>query len=583
MKQYLADYLSVLGDGRKHLVWIVLLMLCSGALDLVGLGLVAPLITLILSNTPENQASSLLLVLSVEAADNRRELLILMALLVVVVFSAKAAMSIWIQFVIVRFSESSRSKLMTKLLKHYLCAPWEFHLSRSNSDIMTAITQHTFTYSGGTLMSSMRLFADGVVFVFIGAFLIWTDWLALLLLMLVGVILGGFSMLTKRWFHQMGVEQRNEFEKFMQITGDSIGTLREIRLFGLQDHFIERLRKHSDNYVYWSSRTSALASTPRYLLEICLVIFMLLIGLVAIYRNLSLSDVIKVLGVFGVSGLRLMPASASLINSINSLRSSRHVLGLFAEDMRQNDMLDTGIDTGTLEPKPPGPFRELCFDKVSYHYPGSDKLVISNLSFTIRQGQALGIIGRTGSGRSTLADMLLGFLKPQSGSIMLDGRDIHAEETAWQQRLAYIPQTIYLLDDTLLSNVAFGVDPDAVDLQRLQDALEASQLLEVVAELPDGLQTRIGANGVRLSGGQRQRVELARALYHDRQIIVMDEATSALDKHTEAEVVREIERLHGDKTLIIIAHRLSTLEGCDLILDLEKGIITDYASLASIV
>ena len=198
MKKYLADYLVVLGDGRKHLIWIVLLLLCSGVLDLLGLGLVAPLITLILSNTPDSQASPVILVLTAEGVDNRRELLVLMAVLVVAVFTAKAVMSIWIQFVITRFSEASRGKLMRMLLKHYLYAPWEFHLSRSSSNLMAAITQHTGTYAGGTLMSSMRLVADSVVFLFIGTFLIRTDWLALLLLMLVGSTLGVFSMLTKK-------------------------------------------------------------------------------------------------------------------------------------------------------------------------------------------------------------------------------------------------------------------------------------------------------------------------------------------------------------------------------------------------
>ncbi len=583
MKKYLADYLVVLGDGRKHLIWIVLLLLCSGVLDLLGLGLVAPLITLILSNTPDSQASSVILVLTAEGVDNRRELLVLMALLVVAVFTAKAMMSIWIQFVITRFSEASRGKLMRMLLKHYLYAPWEFHLSRSSSKLMAAITQHTGTYAGGTLMSSMRLVADSVVFLFIGAFLIWTDWLALLLLMLVGSTLGVFSMLTKKWFHRVGREQSNEYENFMRVTADSIGTLREVRLLDRERYFMDRLKGHTDNFVHWSSRAAALGSMPRYLLEICLVIFMLLIGVVAIYRSMPLNELIKVLGVFGVSGLRLMPASTSLITSINSLRSSRHVLELFADDFRQISRQAVTEKDSDNAGAGAEKFSELCFSKVSYAYPGTEKPVIKNLDFRLKRGQAMGIIGRTGSGKSTLADMLLGFLKPQRGVITVNGKDIHGDDAAWQQRLAYIPQSIYLLDDTLLSNVAFGMDPEEIDRKRLQDALEASQLLEVVEGLPEGLDTRIGANGIRLSGGQRQRVALARALYYNREIIVMDEATSALDKNTEAEVVKAIERLHGDKTLIIIAHRLSTLESCDLILDLEKGVMTDYASLAPIV
>ena len=367
----------------------------------------------------------------------------------------------------------------------------------------------------------------------------------------------------------------------MRVTADSIGTLREVRLLDRERYFMDRLKEHTDNFVHWSSRAAALVSMPRYLLEICLVIFMLLIGVVAIYRSMPLNDLIKVLGVFGVSGLRLMPASTSLITSINSLRSSRHVLELFADDFRQisrqavteKDSHNAGAGAEM--------FSELCFSKVSYAYPGMEKPVIKNLDFRLKRGQAMGIIGRTGSGKSTLADMLLGFLKPQRGVITVNGKDIHGDDAAWQQRLAYIPQSIYLLDDTLLSNVAFGMDPEEIDRKRLQDALEASQLLEVVEGLPEGLDTRIGANGIRLSGGQRQRVALARALYYNREIIVMDEATSALDKNTEAEVVKAIERLHGDKTLIIIAHRLSTLEGCDLILDLEYGTFRTYAELVS--
>lgn len=568
MKRYLHDYFRVLGDSRQRIPWIVLLLLFSTLLDVVGLGLIAPLIAAVTGSGQGTYGAGLPGWLVGYGGGS----LTMLAALIVLVFAVKAVMASWLQFIITRFSENHRRTLMSRLLAAYLDQPYEFHLARSSASLMTTLVNYTALYSGGTLQASIRLVADALIFIVIGAFLAWTDWPAVLLLMtLIGVVFVVYNFLVRKLIRRSGHETAVAGEHIMRMVADSVGPVREVRLFGVESYFIAGLDRYATTFARWSAYGSALQTIPRYLVEVTMVVFLVVISLFAASRNMAASEIIQVLSIFGVAALRLMPASTSLINGINNLRHSRFVLSKLAEDLDVIALAGRHHDGGKAVVSAGKDFDAISFDHVSYAYPGVEEPVIQGLNFTIRRGQAIGIIGRTGSGKSTVADLLLGFLKPQSGAVRVDGHDIHKNLPTWQQQLAYIPQSVFLTDGTLLQNVAFGVPDGSIDTSRLDTALEASQLKEVVATLPQGINTLVGERGVRLSGGQRQRVALARALYHDRQVIVMDEATSALDANTEREVVRAIERLHGEKTLIIIAHRLSTLEGCDAIIEIENG------------
>jgi ABC-type multidrug transport system fused ATPase/permease subunit len=286
--------------------------------------------------------------------------------------------------------------------------------------------------------------------------------------------------------------------------------------------------------------------------------------------------------VFGVASLRLFPAANTLIQSLMQIRYSRDsVLRLYNDHYKLKQL--TGIEDHLVSAKIPKQLQVLKLDRVSFTYPHSKFKALNEISLEIKVGESIGLIGPSGSGKTTLVDMLLGLLEPQQGSIQFNGEEVKNVLQQWRSQAAYIPQQVFLIDDTLRHNIAFGIANDEIDNNRLQESLRQSKLLEVVNQLPQGIETVLGERGVRLSGGQRQRVALARAFYHGRNVLVMDEATSALDDQTEQEIVKEINQFKGNKTMIVIAHRLTTLKHCDRIYKLESGRVKAVGSYKELI
>jgi ATP-binding cassette, subfamily B, bacterial PglK len=283
----------------------------------------------------------------------------------------------------------------------------------------------------------------------------------------------------------------------------------------------------------------------------------------------DLNALVPTLGMFGVAALRLIPAATALSSNLLQLRYARNSIAQLHRDL-------ASLDGVRLEaPAAPGgtgePFRSLVLDRVQFTYPGASAAALSDLAIEIRAAESIGLVGPSGAGKTTLVDVLLGLLEPQQGALLYNGRPLRDALAQWRSQVAYLPQQVFLIDSTLRRNVALGIDDADIDEHRLAEALRQARLADLVAQLPDGAHTLIGERGVRLSGGQRQRVAIARAFYHGRDVLVMDEATSALDNETEREIVEEIRQLKGQKTLIVIAHRLTTVQHCDRIFRLKDG------------
>jgi ABC-type multidrug transport system fused ATPase/permease subunit len=571
MRPFLRDYLYVLGDAKRRVPWIVALLLFSAALDVFSLGLIPPLIGAITDSTGLLRDSALGRLILRDRSSVDATALAIVATLVIAAFSAKGVVAYVVQLSITRFAEQRRRELMTRLLQSYLAQPYEAHLSRHSTALATTVLNHTAIYSGGVLGASLRLCADGAMLVAIAAYLAWTDATAVaLMVLLLGVIGFVYTLAVRTRMHRVGAEIATVGDTIVRAVVEAVGPVREVKVLGIAPRLVAQLDLHAGRLADWNARSIAIHTVPRHLVETAMVTFIVLLGVFAALRGAPDDAFIPTVGVFGVAAMRLMPTFTAIMSGLNMLRQSSHVLAKLSADLQAADAAPAAL----AAPPPPragAPFGTVRFEDVTYTYPNAARPAVTGLSFAIRAGEAVGIIGRTGSGKSTLADLLLGLLVPQSGRITVDGRDIREDVAGWQAQLAYIPQSIFLIDDTVQRNVALGIPDDEVDRERLHAAIQASQLAEVVAALPEGLQAVIGERGVRLSGGQRQRVALARALYHDRKLIVMDEATSALDTETEREVTRAIGALHGSTTLVIIAHRLSTLEGCQQILELDAG------------
>jgi ABC-type multidrug transport system fused ATPase/permease subunit len=335
---------------------------------------------------------------------------------------------------------------------------------------------------------------------------------------------------------------------------------------------------------------SGYGNLPRFVVEAFMISF--LIGFTLLFINLNRGNeenLTAVLGIFALASIRLLPATGNLISGINVIRTNTHALDTLFFDLKE---LEKREFKSNIAPKnfslnrdlQPILFeQQLTLDRLTYQYPNAQNKALKEISLTINKGQSIGLIGKSGSGKTTMVDVLLGLFVPQSGDIKVDGISIYSNLRAWQDQLGYVPQTIFLIDDTIERNIAFGVADHLIDQERLKKAIAMAQLTEVIEQLPNGIKTMVGERGVLLSGGQRQRIGIARVLYHEREILVFDEATAALDTETERLVTEATKALSGKKTIIIIAHRLSTIEHCDRIYQLDQGRIVKSGSYQEVV
>jgi ABC-type multidrug transport system fused ATPase/permease subunit len=357
--------------------------------------------------------------------------------------------------------------------------------------------------------------------------------------------------------------------------------LKEIRVLGIGDYFYHRVKNSATRYSRLYTLASVLTSTPRNLLELVLVYFVVILVIVTVFYGGNVALLIPTLGMFGVASLRLLPAFSVFSSGIISLRFSRNSVSSLYNDLSHLRSIKSITDN--INETDGKPFQSLCLSNVSYYYPGAKHNSLDKVSLKFNAGEKIGVIGTSGSGKTTLIDMLLGLIAPSSGSISYNKAALPGDLARWQAQVAYLPQEVFLTDDTLRHNIALGVENEKIDNDSLNQAINQSHLQDLVTRLPQGVNTYLGEKGIKLSGGQRQRIALARAFYHGREILIMDEATSALDSETEHKIMEEIKTLCYDKTLIIIAHRMSTLRYCDRIIQMENGNIVSEGSYTTMI
>ena len=570
MKQYLHEILYLLGEDRARLPWMVLLFLALSLLDLASLGLIAPYVSLMLD--PDSLGGLLGQLVDIIGLPREQEvLLVIFGVTLVVIFLVKAVASILINRNIIRFGFDQQTRLRSFLMQAYQTMPYTEYLRRNSSEYIHSIQQLTNQYANGVVMPLLRMFSDGLVALVIILFLAWTNIMALtIMIMLFGSVAFAYDRFFRKELGALGTEASDALTRIVQGVNEGIEGLKEIRILGKEKHFLELVRDGAEDYAACAMRSQVISTAPRYLLELLLISFIVLLVILTLTINGDLRELAPLLALFGVAALRLLPMISLFSNGLLQLRFNRKPVSQLYEDLK----LAAAVSEKPHENPDRAPeevFETLSLQDVSFRYPGMEELALKEVSIQIRAGEAIGFIGASGSGKTTLMDVLLGLLKPQHGIIRYNHHLLEDRMAAWRRQVAYLPQQVFLIDASVKSNVALGVREEEIDDQRLRNALRQARLQELVDQLPAGVDTRIGERGVRLSGGQRQRIALARAFYHGREVLVMDEATSALDNETEREIVDEIRRLKGTKTLIIVAHRWTTVEHCDRIYRLEKG------------
>jgi len=582
MNTYLRQILHLLGKDKKKIPFLIFVFLVLSILDLVGIGLIGPYIALV---TDVDVASVFFSGIAefFDLPGDGDLLLRVLSYVLLSVFTIKTIFAIWINKSIIQFSENQQVRLKSFLMQAYQSLPYTEYIRRNSSEYVYSIQQLTSQYSGQVVLPLLRTVSDGMVALFILILLAFQDMFALtLLVFLLGLMITLNDVFFRDSLKTYGEEINNASAITIQGVREGMDGLKEIRVLGKERHFYQMVHINAKKQAFFGTKALTLSMSPKYMLELTMISFVVLFVLGTLFLGGNIDTLLPTLSVFGVASLRLFPAANTLIQSLIQIRYSRDSVSRLYNDYYKLKQ-PSGKEDQPVSTQMPKQFQVLKLDRVSFTYPQSEFKALNEISLEINAGESIGLIGPSGSGKTTLVDMLLGLLEPQQGNIQYNGEGVKTVLQQWRSQAAYIPQQVFLIDDTLRHNVAFGIDNDEIDNDRLQESLRQSKLIKVVEQLPQGVETILGENGVRLSGGQRQRVALARAFYHGRDILVMDEATSALDDQTEQEIVKEIDQLKGKKTMIVIAHRLTTLKHCDRIYKLENGRVVAVGSYKELI
>ena len=550
------------------------MMIIMAILEVVGVASIMPFLTVL--GNPETVHTNPLLSRAHAWTGSPPLPTFLFALgaLATVVVVAGAAFRGLTHYAMARFVNMRRHSIACKLLNNYVRQPYEFFLNRNSADLSKSVLSEVEQVIGNVIKPGIQLIAYSLVSILVLAMLVAVNVkVALLLTLIMGGAYAAIYFTVSRLLTRIGTDRVIANKERFTAAGETFGGIKDIKLLGHEEAYLKRFAPSSRRFARHQVTNQVLGQVPKFAVEG--VAFGAMMG-VALFllstRGGDVSQVVPILGVYAFAGYRLMPALQKVYRNLAQLRFGMPALDALYQDLTSKENEQPGSGNASAA-QPVALNQSLNLQDITYTYPGATVPAIKNLNLTIPAHSTVGFVGATGAGKTTLIDIILGLLPPEQGRILVDGREIIGPHVrAWQKSLGYVPQHIYLSDESVTANIAFGVPKDQIDVQAVQHAAKIAALHEfIVEELPDGYDTVVGERGVRLSGGQRQRIGIARALYHDPGVLVLDEATSALDNATERSVMESIESLKGNRTIIMIAHRLSTVKGCDQIHVLEYG------------
>ena len=559
-------------DQKKSLPFLVLLFLGMSFLDLIGISLIGPYIAMVIDEPATSSfVSKMLDMFGLE--DGKEVLLTKLGWSLVLIFLIKTVSAILINHKIISFGQDQQVFLRRTLMSSYQALPYVDYLRGNSSEYVYAMEQLAGRAQAVTIIL-LRIMSDSIVAILIICFLATQNLLALCLLVaLLGISVFSYDKIFRVRMKIYGREANQAATEMVQSLNEGVEGLKEIRIFGKEHFFHKQVTKATRKLAYYQTNEMVIHTVPRFLMEFLMVCFIVILVVGTIYLNQSLQMLVPTLAMFGVAGLRLLPIANMLSGNVAVLRFHRDsIIRLFNELKRFENFELMYAEKRELNTHV---FNSITLKNICFTYPNSTKNALSNISLSIGKGESVGFIGSSGSGKTTLINVLLGLLNPNSGSILVNNKNIDNFSGLWRSHVAYLPQQVFLVDNSIRRNIALGCEDDEIDDNKVIKAISKARLSEFFSQLPDGLDSRIGERGARLSGGEKQRIALARAFYFERDVIVLDEATSALDIDTESKIVDEIKMLKGEKTLIFIAHRHSTLEHCDKIYHIKSGKIVN--------
>lgn len=558
---------------RKRAGVLMAMMLVMALLDMLGVASILPFIA-VLANPALVETNPILSWAYQFSAnvgvDSMDQFMFLLGFLVFVLLVFSLTFKALTTYAQTRFALMREYSIGKRLVEVYLHQPYSWFLNRHSADLGKNILSEVSGVISGSLVPVMTLLAQiAVTLALLGLLLVVDPWLAISVGFVLGFAYGGILGFMNGWLNTLGQARIQANQERYTVVSEAFGAVKEVKAGGLEAIFIERFAKPAETYAKGQATAQVIAQMPRFALEAIAFGGMLLVILYLMSQSGSFADALPIIALYAFTGYRLMPALQQIYGSLTQLKYAGPALKALHTDLM--GLKPVVHDCKVLEPLPLNKCIEL--NNIVYQYPNANSPALNGINFRILARSTVGLVGSTGSGKTTTVDLVLGLLEPQAGTLCIDGHVVNASNRRqWQKSIGYVPQHIYLADDTVSANIAFGLAPEMVDQQAVERAAKIANLHDfVVQNMPQGYGTMVGERGVRLSGGQRQRIGIARALYHNPCVLVLDEATSALDNITEQAVMDAVNNLSHNITIILIAHRLTTVRQCDQIYLLEKG------------
>ena len=572
MRKMLKDIVYVFNRKQKIKLGFLLIIIVVGSfLELMGVTLILPFVNAIISPDSLMENKYIRSICNVFRITDSLQLIILLSVILIAVYMLKNIYLIFMTNCQYRFVYNSQRRLAGRMMKCYIRQPYVYHLSHSSAEIMRNMDSDVKNFFSAVI-SLLQLFTECCVCFVLVAYLFYRDkTITLGVCVILGLFMCVYMFYIRKKVTVMGSDTRDCLAAINVDIMQAFGGIKEVKILDKEKFFT---RNFDNDYAVYADRQTKYfiyGLAPRPIMETVCIVGMLLIIIVKLLNGTHPNYFIPTISIFAVAAFRMLPSFSRITNAINNIMYQRASVTALYQDLRAMEKIEYRVQEKENSIHAELSFRkEIEVQHIDFKYPDSEHYVLKDVSLKIPKNKSIALIGPSGEGKTTLADIILGLLDVENGSILIDGVDIQENMSGWHEKLGYIPQSIYLVDDSIKKNIAYGIEEKDIDEKRLWKALEDAQIKEFVLGLEHGIDTAVGERGVRLSGGQRQRIGIARALYSNPEVLILDEATSALDNDTEAAVMDAINHLSGSKTLIIIAHRLSTIKDCDIVYEVRN-------------
>ncbi|MBR6380795.1 MAG: ABC transporter ATP-binding protein [Lachnospiraceae bacterium] len=565
--------LKILLDAKQKrtMAALCVMMVFGALLQTLGVSMLVQVVNVVIDPEAVRRSETAMLAYRILGTEDFRTFSILVMALLILVFIVKNLYLYLQQKAMYSFVYTNQFRTSERMMRNFLRRDYEFFLNADTAVVQRSITSDVNNMYA-LILTLLQLVSDGVVSLCVGAYCLFQS--GMMTVLLAGcllLLLLGIKKILKPIMYKAGEDNQNYYSGLFKWISQTVQGIKEVKIFGRETYFVDQYKACGTGYVNAVQKYSLYSNVPKLLIETVCVAVMVGYMIVLTVVGSSTENMLSMFATLAAAALVLLPAVNRINNQISSIAFFEPFF-LNVSDNLQDEISADKVDMTFAAPHEKVELREaVTLEDIVYAYPNTEKKILDHTGLTIPVGASVGIVGSSGAGKSTVVDILLGLLKVQEGRICVDGKPLGENYRGFLKNVGYIPQMIFMLDDSIRRNVAFGISDEEMDEKRIWEVLAEAQLDEFVRSLPEGLETQIGERGIRISGGQRQRIGIARALYHDPEVLILDEATSALDNDTESAIMESINYFAGKKTLVIIAHRLQTIEKCGLVYRVENG------------